>query len=268
MFAKINHLAILSERYSLAAKFYEVLFGMTAAGNGRAQRAITVSDGYVGVNINPRNVARPARLDHFGVQVEDTEVVFERMRANHPEIEWLKRPATRPFAGITTHDPDGNLFDLSQKNMANRTGLYAREATPVNPRHISHFGFRTMHADAVADFYRDTLALEEKSRAPGDRNRYLSDGHLTMVVMPWSIMDYDRTGIVSPALDHIGFKVESMEAFTAEFDRLAIENRAFFDYPVGLGPEGEARLELARKSCPLCKMHLTDADGVLLSVSD
>jgi hypothetical protein len=26
-------------------------------------------------------------------------------------------------------------------------------------------------------------------------------------------------------------------------------------------------LELARRSCPLCEEHLTDADGVLLSVA-
>jgi len=33
---------------------------------------VTVGDGYVGLNINPRRAGRHAGLDHFGIQVEDT----------------------------------------------------------------------------------------------------------------------------------------------------------------------------------------------------
>ena len=51
---------------------------------------------------------------------------------------------------------------------------------------------------------------------PGDANRYLTDGHITMVVMPWAITDYDGTGIVSPSMDHIGFQVENLETFKAD----------------------------------------------------
>ena len=31
------------------------------------------------------------------------------------------------------------------------------------------------------------------------------------MIMPWDITDFDGTGIERPALDHIGFKVESVE---------------------------------------------------------
>src|SRR5438105_14538728 len=97
---------------------------MTTAPKARTNRAITVGDGYVGLNINPRRAGRPAGLDHFGIEVEDVETVFHRLRKSYPTVKWLKRPSNRPFAGITTHDPDGNVFDLSQKDMANRGAIY------------------------------------------------------------------------------------------------------------------------------------------------
>jgi len=72
MFAKINHVAIVSQQYALLANFYQSLFGMrTSKSFERTVRAITVGDGYVGLNINPRKAGRPAGLDHFGVEVED-----------------------------------------------------------------------------------------------------------------------------------------------------------------------------------------------------
>ena len=58
--AKINHLAIVSEKYAIAGKFYEAMFGMRTSPNARPARAVTVGDGYVGLNINPRFIGRPA----------------------------------------------------------------------------------------------------------------------------------------------------------------------------------------------------------------
>ena len=121
MFAKINHIAIVSDNYAQLGKFYEAVFGMKNSPLQRATQAITVGDGYVGLNINPRRAGRSAGLDHFGIEVEDVETVFDRMRKRYPAVKWLKRPSNRPFAGVSTHDPDGNMFDLSQKNMANPT---------------------------------------------------------------------------------------------------------------------------------------------------
>ncbi len=119
MFSKINHVAIVSQNYALLARFYEAVFKMKSSSKERAERAQTVGDGYVGLNINPRKAGRPAGLDHFGVEVEDVNAVFERMK-KYADAAWVQRPGTRPFAGITANDPDGNVFDLSQRDMANR----------------------------------------------------------------------------------------------------------------------------------------------------
>ena len=105
--AKIKHIAIVSDQYALEGRFYEAVFGMRTAADRRPERAVTVSDGYVGLNINPRKAGRPAGLDHFGVEVEDAERVCARLRERYPAIEVLKRPgredrsARRRDAGAT-----------------------------------------------------------------------------------------------------------------------------------------------------------------------
>src|SRR5580765_7952649 len=96
--AKIKHIAIVSDQYALLGRFYEAVFGMKTAADKRPERAVTVSDGYAGLNINPRKAGRPAGLDHFGVEVEDVEATCVRLRQRYPAIQVLKRPSTRPFA--------------------------------------------------------------------------------------------------------------------------------------------------------------------------
>jgi len=268
MFSKINHVAIVSENYAQLAQFYIAAFGMRTSDKTRPGRAVTVADGYVGLNINPRRAGRSAGLDHFGIQVEDCEAVFDRMRKRYPSVKWLKRPSTRPFAGISTHDPDGNMFDISQKDMANRTSVYVENDGKANPRHINHVAMRTMNPDDMATFYRDVfeLALKNVERRPDDRNHYLTDGHMTLVIMPWDITDYEDTGIITAGMDHIGFKVESVEAFKADVERLAADNPRLAPAPVSTGKEGAALDKLLARSCAMGQHRLADPDGILIDV--
>src|SRR3974377_2544591 len=105
MFSKINHVAIVSDNYAQLAQFYIAAFGMRTSEKTRAGRAVRVGDGYVGLNINPRRAGRAAGLDHFGIEVEDAETAFDRMRKKYPSVKWLKRPSNPPFAGVSRHDP-------------------------------------------------------------------------------------------------------------------------------------------------------------------
>jgi catechol 2,3-dioxygenase-like lactoylglutathione lyase family enzyme len=270
MFAKINHVAIVSNDYAQLGKFYESMFGMKTSGSTRPTRAVTVGDGYVGLNINPRRAGRRSGLDHFGIQVEDVELAYARMR-KYPKVKWLKRPATRPFAGITTHDPNGIMFDLSQKNMENRTSVYVdnESSQKVNARHVDHVAFRTLDPDLSAEFFRGVfeLAPANTGRSAGDRNHYLTDGHITLVIMPWDISDYDATGIITQGMDHIGFKVENLEVFKREVKDIADVNPRLTPAPVATGPEGMALEKLFERSCPLGDYRMADSDGVLLDVS-
>jgi catechol 2,3-dioxygenase-like lactoylglutathione lyase family enzyme len=269
MFAKINHVAIVSENYAMLAKFYEAVFGMKNSGYGRAARAVTVGDGYVGLNINPRRAGRIAGLDHFGIQVADVETVYDRMRKNYPTVKWLKRPSNRPFAGVTTHDPDGNVFDISQKDMTNRSAIYVENDGKANPRHINHVAMRTMRPDDMAGFYRDVFELMPSNIAKreGDANHYLTDGHMTLVIMPWDITDYDGTGISSRGMDHIGFKVESVEAVKNDVEEIAANNPLLAPSPLGTGKEGAARERLCQRSCSMGQYWMSDSDGILIDIA-
>src|SRR5258706_5110333 len=263
--AKIKHIAIVSDQYALEGRFYEAVFGMRSAADKRPERAVTVSDGYVGLNINPRKAGRPAGLDHFGVEVEDAERVCALLRERYPAVEVLKRPGTRPFAGISSHDPAGNLFDLSQESMRNRTSVYV-EPPRAQARAISHIALRTLHADAVAEFYFQVFGFARLERKAGDPNHYLSDGRVTLVLMPWSILDYAGGGIARPGPDHIGFRVESVEAVKQRLQSVGDDNPHLRPFPVGTGPEGEARLKLFER-CPCGVHHLADPDGGLIHLA-
>jgi hypothetical protein len=67
MFAKLKHVAICSDRFTLLGKFYESLFGMRSSkpSSDEPRGAATVGDGYVGLNINSRAPGRQSGLDHF-----------------------------------------------------------------------------------------------------------------------------------------------------------------------------------------------------------
>jgi hypothetical protein len=70
MFAKIKHLAIISDNYVLLSRFYEALFGMKTSKSPRPESAVAIGDGYIGMNIIPQKLGRQAGLEHFGLEVE------------------------------------------------------------------------------------------------------------------------------------------------------------------------------------------------------
>lgn len=266
MFAQIKHMAIVSENYALMGKFYEAAFHMRTSRGARATNAVVVGDGYVGLNINPRRAGRQAGFDHFGFEVADVETVFARFREKYPSVTVLKRPGNRPFAGLSTHDPAGNVFDLSQRGMENRTDVY-EDGDWNQDRAIHHFALRTVMPEALAQFYVDVFELQAQEKPAGDSNFYLSDGKVTFIIMPWNINDYLGSGIERPALDHLGFKVENVEEFKRGLQTIVGTNPRLSPSPVGAGPEGQARLKLFSK-CPYGKFQLADPDGVLIDVTE
>jgi catechol 2,3-dioxygenase-like lactoylglutathione lyase family enzyme len=261
MTAKLKHIALVSDQYALQGKFYEAAFGMRTAADPRPERAVTVGDGYVGLNINPRKPGRPAGLDHFGLEVDEVAPILERLKKHGVDV--VQRPSTRPFAGISTHDPAGNIFDLSQRGMGNRTSVYVEEEKPA-ARRISHLALRTLQAAQLVDFYAE-LGLQPVKGAHG--NFHLTDGRVTLVLMPWRISDYEGTGIVRPGPDHIGFEVESLEAFKQRLEELGDNNPHLRPRQLA-GREGEARMKLFAASCSLGEYRIADVDGVLLDVAE
>ena len=252
----------MSDQYALQGRFYQAVFGMRMAEDSRPERAVTVSDGYVGLNINPRKPGRPAGLDHFGLEVDDAEAACERL-ARHRGVHFVKRPTTRPFAGISAHDPAGNVFDISQADMENRKSVYV-EKPRDEPRRISHLAIRTLQVEEVARFYEEVFGLERLRSALGEE---LTDGRVRLVLMPWDIRDYADGGIVRPGPDHIGFTVESIEALKERIAGVGDNNPHLRPQPLGAGKEGAARLALFAK-CAHGSWQLADPDGILIDVAE
>ena len=134
----------------------------------------------------------------------------------------------------------------------------------MQKRRISHIALRTRHAERCAGFYAEVFGLTLLDR-PGDENYHLSDGRMTLLVMPWKISNYYGQDPARTGLDHIGFTVESMEQVKRDLDFLTGENPHLRSRPLGYGSEGEARLKLLQK-CPLGCFQLTDIEGVHIDI--
>lgn len=267
MFAKLKHVAIVSDQFTLLGKFYESLFGMRSSkpSSDEPRGAAVVGDGYVGLNINSRAPGRQSGLDHFGFEVEDVETVYARLHAKYPKIKVLHRPGGRSFAGISTHDPAGNVFDLS-KGAGKRRGVY-EEGEWQQERHLNHLALRAVSPEVLAEFYVEVFELAALERPADDPNFYLTDGRLTFAIMPWDITDYLGSGIERPALDHLGFHVESVAAFQKDLDALIERDPSIAPRRARKADEGDARQRLF-STCPHGMVHLADPDGVLIDVTD
>lgn len=271
--AKIQHVAIISENFVRETKFYESVFGMKRSKGGSEEEAkaikmnygLSISDGYVGMTVIGRKPGYPAGLHHFGIDVDDVEAVCARIRDEYPSVKTLERPSNRPFASFGSHDPEGNIFDLTQVQMKNRRDVYA-EPGWEQERRISHVKLRVIQPTAVARFYRDIFGLREEDKALEDPNFYLTDGKVTLVVAPWDITDYAGASLERPGLEHVGFKVESVEAIKGDLTALRESDPSMWERTVSVPSEGECRLRLLA-TCRHGQYQLSDPDGVFIDVS-
>ena len=265
MSGKLRHLAIVSDRSALLAAFYRGLFGLSGAAPEPGKAAV-FSDGYIGFNVNPRVPGRQGGFDHFGFEVDDVDELRARLSDSYATIELANRPGNRPFAGISMHDPVGNVFDLSQRDMANRRDVYV-DGVSDQPRYVDHVVLRVVEAERAARFYSDMFDLQEMEKAPSDPNTYLTDGRVTFVISPWRIADYDGGGIERPALEHIGFRVESIDRVLTDLEAMVHETPELAPKPWKEGPEGEVRIrQMAR--CTRGQVQLCDPDGVLIDLNE
>jgi len=90
---------------------------------------------------------------------------------------------------------------------------------------------------------------------------------VTLMIIPWKITDYYAQDPARTGLDHIGFKVESVDQVKKDMEFLIGENPHMRTRALGYGSEGEARLKLFQK-CPLGRFHLTDIEGVHIDVAE
>ena len=274
MRSKIQHFAIVSENFVRETRFYEAVLGMKRSKPGSAEEekavkanyGLSISDGYVGMTVIGRKPGYVPGLHHFGIDVDDVEEACARIKEKYPAITVLKRPSNRPFATFGAHDPEGNYFDLTQEGMENRRDVYV-EAAREQPRRVHHIKLRVMDPTAIATFYRDLFDLKEKEKALKDPNFYLTDGKVTLIIAPWKMSDFAGAGIDRPGLEHIGYKVESVDAFKKELVALRESNPHTREPIVSVAEEGERRVALIA-SCRYGQHVFSDPDGVFIDIAE
>lgn len=274
MLAKIQHVAIVSEDFVRETKFYESLFGMKRSKSGADQEAkaikmnygLSIGDGYVGMTVIGRKPGYPAGLHHFGIDVDNIDGVFARMKERYPAVKVLKRPSNRPFASFGAHDPEGNIFDLTQEGLENKRDVYV-EPGWEQQRSINHIKLRVMQPAATARFYQDIFALQQNEKAYDDPNFYLTDGRVTLIIAPWDITDFSGAGLERPGLEHIGFKVESVDAVKRDLDALRGSDPEMSERTVSVPEEAENRRRLIA-TCRRGRHQLSDPDGVFIDIAE
>jgi catechol 2,3-dioxygenase-like lactoylglutathione lyase family enzyme len=177
--------------------------------------------------------------------------------------------------GRAGHDPEGHVFDLTYAEMGERRRniVKNKDGEGRTTRHIHHLAMRALDPEKVARFYTDVFDLQIAQEPGADRVQHLTDGVLTFAIMPWKITDYAEAGIVErPALDHIGFEVESIEAYKHDLEVLVAE------YPEAapwadkrdeqrLRDERAARANLLA-TCPYHEAHLWDPECCFFDVRE
>lgn len=269
MFAEINHIAMISAEWPLLGRFYEALFGLKmSTTKSRPLNGITIGDGRVGLNINPRRDRFSSGLDHFGFIVDDVALVEDRLKRKYPKASLVKRPSTRPFAAYSGADTDGNIFDLAQRKNDNRSQIYAEQAANgwQQDRHFNKYAVRTVNADDVAAFYADVFELKPVN-TPTVPGHHLSDGRVVLSILPWSLESFTGGANLRPGPDHVGFKVESIDALKKDIQRIAGLNFHFSPVPLGGSPEADVRKELFGKSAT-GTFQMADPEGNWIDITE
>ena len=137
----------------------------------------------------------------------------------------------------------------------------------THKRYANRYAIRTLNAEAVAEFYATVFELSPTNRKQGDENYHLTDGRVTLSIMPWEIGKFIGQSIKRAGPDHIGFHVEDVEAFKADVEELNGQNTFMMSRPLGGRKENEIRKAMLAANC-LGQHQIADPDGNWIDISD
>src|SRR5581483_2300460 len=100
---------------------------------------------------------------------------------------------------------------------------------------------RTLQADKCAEFYAEVFEFKPVNTKSVPGSHHLTDGRVTLSIMPWSIPIFEGTAIKRPGPDHIGFKVESIDALKQSIAETVGGCSYLAPTPLGGGKESDAR---------------------------
>ena len=87
----------------------------------------------------------------------------------------------------------------------------------ARPR-IRHLAIMTRSPKKMAQFYQETFDMEVINKAPNDMAFFLSDGYLTLAILPHRLEGEAAVGI-----NHFGFEIEDLEAVKKKLADFGVE---------------------------------------------
>jgi len=83
---------------------------------------------------------------------------------------------------------------------------------------IRHLAIFARNPKKMATFYIETFDMEVIHKAPNDTAFFLSDGYLTLAVLPHRL-----EGEAAAGINHFGFEIEDMEAVKGKLAEFGVE---------------------------------------------
>jgi catechol 2,3-dioxygenase-like lactoylglutathione lyase family enzyme len=264
---------------------YETLFGLSFdASVEPVTYGEVLTDGAVTLHLHRRLPGHRLGLHHFGIEVDDAKAALDKIKSDYPQIGWINRPPDCPYAGYLSHDPAGSIFALSDRATPGAAGISTQRKTSTNferwskadpaGRYLHHYAIRTRNLDACADFHEDVFGFQRTGGKDDDPNQYLSDGHMTLMLIPWSIQDYAGISVTGRGPDHIGFKVEDAAVLVSEIEGYwshFAPGRAplwLFNQVNRDSQESQTMDGILDRTCPMSSYHFTDTDGVFIVLGE
>jgi len=105
------------------------------------------------------------------------------------------------------------------------------------------------------------------NRGGGASGYHLTDGRVTLSILPWSIAIFENMSIKRPGPDHIGFKVENIEAFKQHVETTSGMNPYVAPMRLGGSKEADARKAFFAQEAG-GKFQMADPGGVWIDVTD
>ncbi|MBO90221.1 MAG: hypothetical protein CMP14_11915 [Rickettsiales bacterium] len=282
MAARINHITTMSTNPMAIGTMYETIFGLNFDTSPKpANYGEVLTDGNVNLNLHHRLPGQRLGLDHFGIEVDDLEKIFDTLKSNYPTVGWVKRPTSCPYGGYMAHDTEGSIFAITEKS--GEPSEFTRETTKnfarwsdgdPKKRNIHHYAIRTRNIEKVAQFYHEVFGFTHSQGKDGDTNHYLSDGTVSLMLIPWTLDVYAGISVTGRGPDHIGFLVEDAALVEKEIEGF------FSHYSPGQSPiwvlttinekseESQIRAAMIAKQCPMTTYSFTDKDGTFVTIGD
>ena len=270
MFAKIRHIAMYTHNHAAVDNFYQTVFGMKRMTSGTLDEMGKqnsgrghISDGVIGLAILSRYAGMQSGVDHYGFEVADIKEYVRRMEQYYPKTLIAKGLEYVPFAGLRSYDPAGTQFDIAQAHIANVREGY-NETGWEQPRWINHISLRADDPSQVAEFYEKIFELKEAETYREDGSICMTDGKVKLLLRA---RDQSLYRGLREGLDHIGFKVESIERTKEDLEALSVSAPESAPARLGLGGNGKKNEEDFRRCC-LGQHFIADPDGVLIDLSE